>query len=104
MKKPKVETFRAWAAVDDDGGVPVAHGACAIYYPRRPCDHDETSYVRVVVRDARDDSEARLKRENARLRRAMRRALGLLHRSAWESNRDMARGVLDAALERRDRR
>lgn len=102
MKTPRLKAFKAWVSVDDSGV-----GNWWLCDTRQLClDYCAANQrpVRVVVRDARDDSEARLKRENARLRRAMRRALGLLHRSAWESNRDMARGVLDAALERRDRR
>lgn len=101
MKAPKLKPFKAWACVEDDGGVPVQSGACAIYCPTRPTEWHPSHYVRVVVRDARDDAEREA--EIRRLRRAIRKALVDGDPECEMSYGTASRAVLVSALARKGR-
>lgn len=95
MKTPRLKPFKAWCAVDKNGA-----GMLWLSHTREGCCNQHEYPVRVVVRDARDDSEARLRRENARLRRALRDARDWL---AVGGSAQACEAIVKA-LERRDRR
>lgn len=97
MKTPRLKAFKAWVAS------PVGVLQPCVRHERWLCSADCATGqrpVRVIVRDARDDSEARLRRENARLRRALRDARDWLD----VCGDAQAREAIVKALERRDRR
>lgn len=98
MKTPRLKAFEAWVSVDDSGvgnwWLCDTRQLCLDY-----CAPDQRP-VRVIVRDAREDSEARLRRENARLRRLLDRTRDALVGGKY----GIACQMIAEELERGDRR